>query len=124
LREDHALQRALRRRPLLFVVEEEERLVLQDRAALRNALLIVAQLVFRGLARRRVGWKIAVAEPRVGVERVAPQVLIGRAGPVVRPDFVTNLICTPPWPVESAVLPAVVTVTSSTESSVGLRRAK
>ena len=40
------------------------------------------------------------------------------------PDLVTNLICTPPWPVASAVLPAVVTVTSSTESSVGVRRAK
>ena len=38
------------------------------------------------------------------------------------PDLVTNLICTPPWPVASAVLPAVVTVTSSTESIDGVSR--
>ena len=66
---------------LLFVVEEEERLVLHDRAALRDALLIVAQLVLRRLARLRIRRQVAVAEPGVRVQRVVPQVLVGRAGP-------------------------------------------
>src|SRR5205823_554509 len=68
-REHHALQRRFARPPLFFVVEEEEGLVLEDRTALRDALLVVAQLRLRRLAGCRIGRQIAVVEPRVRVQR-------------------------------------------------------
>ena len=48
-RQQRPLQRLLGRPPLLLVIEEEERPVLQDRTALRKALLVVPELIlFRG----------------------------------------------------------------------------